>query len=105
MLNEVFRVLRNGNWAGFTVWGRKDMCKLFTYNEGIYEKQGFFESSKDFKCKSPFHLNDPEALKCDLMEAGFSQVKYWNVASNFPPKSEQLAEELFMNDPPYFVDE
>ena len=55
----------------------------------------------------PFYLNDPELLKADLTELGFTEIKYWYVAQNFPPLTEDFAEEDFLKNPnsPYFKQE
>ena len=39
-LSEAYRILEVGGVAGFTVWGRKENTKFFTFMPEIFERNG-----------------------------------------------------------------
>lgn len=76
-IKEARRVLKKGGCAAWSVWGRKENSLKFTIlankRSELMEKWGMQSTSN----RSAFHLNDIEAFKNMVHEAGFSKCIAW----------------------------
>jgi ubiquinone/menaquinone biosynthesis C-methylase UbiE len=75
-LSEACRVLKPGCFAGFSVWGRKENSRYFTFLDTIFSKYCLSEDPVTSGL-SNFHLNNMSSLKSDILGAGFRSVKWF----------------------------
>jgi ubiquinone/menaquinone biosynthesis C-methylase UbiE len=81
MLQEVYRVLKPGAVAGFSVWGRPENSPQFTINNVALKKLGVEMSSTS---RSSFHLHDLQKTSDMVRQAaGFSRVVAYYTTSPF----------------------
>ena len=89
---EAYRVLKEGSLAGFSVWGREDHCRNFTFLKSALKKLGEeFENNEEIK--GAFHLNNKELLRKDCLDAGFKSVKVFTTTASISFESD----EIFLN--------
>eukprot|EP01122_Echinamoeba_exundans_P005397 TRINITY_DN15559_c0_g1_i1.p1 TRINITY_DN15559_c0_g1~~TRINITY_DN15559_c0_g1_i1.p1 ORF type:complete len:465 (+),score=99.19 TRINITY_DN15559_c0_g1_i1:86-1396(+) len=81
MLQEVYRVLRPGAVAGFSMWGRPENSPQFTINNVALKKLGVEMSSSS---RSSFHLHDLQKTSDMVRQAaGFSRVVAYYTTAPF----------------------
>jgi len=78
VLREIRRVLAENGMLAFSVWGRSQYSPRHTIVSSVIkrlqEEQNFPSTAPS---RSPFHLNDLEATKKRVLEAGFKKVVAW----------------------------
>ncbi|CAG9331605.1 unnamed protein product [Blepharisma stoltei] len=83
MLREAYRILALGGIAVFSVWGRRENCT----SVGLLDKANSEIAGEDMypAKRSPFYLNDQDALKQMVRDAGFSKTySYYTAAPQGP---------------------
>lgn len=101
-LQEAFRVTQPGASLGFTVWGRKQNCNNITFLNKIFAKHGLLPPEPPKK--TFFDVGqDPEALRKEMKELGFKNIRMWYQAMNFNIKNGDEYLESLMNSPPMKV--
>lgn len=80
-LLEALRVLKPGSKAGFSFWSTKETNRNFTFLQSSLKKHGY-EYDLDPMIERGFRTSDPERLRQDALDAGFSIVKTF--LSNLP---------------------
>ena len=76
MLSEALRVVKKGSSMAFSVWGRKDKMHFFDAINVVLERHGL--GPKEKPKKTNYDLGkDPEGLKKQMLEMGFSNIRMW----------------------------
>lgn len=77
-LREIHRVLSDNGILAFSVWGRPQYSPRHTILESVKKK---LQEEHKFpslpSSRSPFHMNELEATKKRVLEAGFKKVLAW----------------------------
>jgi len=98
MLREARRVVKQGSYVAFSVWGRKENSLMFSLPPKIIEELKL--PQEEVKERTPFHLSDVEQLRLRVLKAGFSSALAWY---QFSPLSvmngNELAEEVARGSP------
>lgn len=74
MLSQAYAVLKDGGKAAFSVWGDQDHGYFFTVPSRVFKKHSVTPPAG----RSPWYLNDREALIARVEAAGFRNVVAWN---------------------------
>jgi ubiquinone/menaquinone biosynthesis C-methylase UbiE len=80
MLKECSRVTKKDCYNTFSVWGKKEDSKYFTFYDEVLKKVGLYEEPK---VRSNFHLGqNDEELKKMVLSSGYARV---NLSHSFIP--------------------
>ena len=65
-----------------TVWGRKENAWIFLIPELVLDKHGLLPQEKPAKTGFDLGMN-PDALRKEMTEMGFTNIKMWYQPMNF----------------------
>ena len=95
MLAEALRVVKPGSLLGFTAWGRRENFVNFQILEQILEKYGGGPKEPPKRTNYDRGAN-PELLKQEMEEIGFTDIRMWYQHMNFIYQSfEEFFTQLF----------
>lgn len=86
MLSEAYRVLQDGSYAGFTVWGNQDHCNQFLFLTNTLNKLGI-ENESDIP--RAFAMNDKTKLRKLVIDAGFNECKIFTSSGHISHESHE----------------